>query len=74
MGGLNEDFLQIFDLNPIGMIISNLETTKFQYVNDAFLKSFGYSKKEIIGKTVIEFNLIEPEWFSNVPSVLIFRK
>jgi PAS domain S-box-containing protein len=57
----NDSFLQIFDLNPIGMIISNLETTKFQYVNEVFLTSFGYIKAEVIGKTSIDLNLIEPE-------------
>jgi PAS domain S-box-containing protein len=57
----DDSFLQIFDLNPIGMIISNLETTKFQYVNEVFLTSFGYTKAEVIGKTSIDLNLIEPE-------------
>jgi PAS domain S-box-containing protein len=57
----NDSFLQIFDLNPTGMIISNLETTKFQYVNEVFLTSFGYTKAEVISKTSIDLNLIEPE-------------
>lgn len=66
----NERFFKIFDSNPIGMIISNLETTKFQYVNEIFLTSFGYEKMEVIGKTAIEFNLIESEFNEKVLSLL----
>lgn len=63
-------FIKIFDSNPVGMIISNLETTRFQYVNEVFLTSFGYTKEEVIGKTALEINLIEPESNEKVLSLL----
>jgi PAS domain S-box-containing protein len=63
-------FLKIFDSNPIGMIITNLETTKFQYVNDNFLKIFGYTKNELIGKTAIDFKLIESDSNEKIASLL----
>ena len=67
---IEEGFFKIFDSNPIGMIISNLETSKFEYVNDFFLKNFGYTKAEIIGKTPLQFNLIEPESYEKVLALL----
>lgn len=67
----DESFLKIFDFNPIGMIISNLETTRFQYVNEIFLTSFDYTKAEVIGKTAIDLNLIEPESNEKVLSLLL---
>ena len=67
---IEEGFFKIFDSNPIGMIISNLETSKFEYVNDFFLKKFVYTKAEIIGKTPLQFNLIEPESYEKVLALL----
>jgi len=66
----DEGFLEIFDSNPVGMIISNLETTKFQYVNKIFQSSFDYKKSEVIGKTAIDLNLIGPETNEKVLSLL----
>ncbi|MFT7252178.1 MAG: PAS domain S-box-containing protein [Flavobacterium sp.] len=66
----DEGFLKIFDSNPVGMVISKLETTKFQYVNEVFLTTFGYKKEEVIGKTGLELNLIEPESNEKVISLL----
>jgi PAS domain S-box-containing protein len=60
MKDVNELFFQAFENNPTGMIISNVETGKFQYVNNAFVEFFGYSKEEIINKTSIELNIINP--------------
>jgi PAS domain S-box-containing protein len=70
MNKLDEGFLIIFDSNPVGMIISNLETKNFQYVNEVFLTSFGYTRSELVGKTAPEFNLIEPELNEKVLSLL----
>jgi PAS domain S-box-containing protein len=54
-------FYQIFDSNPIGIIISDFETTKIEYVNELFLQIFGYTKAEVIGKTVNQLNFIDNE-------------
>lgn len=67
----DESFLKIFDFNPVGMIISNLETTRFQYVNEVFLSSFAYTRAEVIGKTAIELGLIESESNEKVLSLLL---
>ena len=57
----DERFFKIFDNNPVGMVISNLETSKYQYVNEKFAEYFGYTKEEVIGKTAFELNLSDPE-------------
>jgi PAS domain S-box-containing protein len=66
----NEQFFKIFDSNLVGMIISSLETLRFQYVNEIFLRYFGYTKEEVTGKTALELNLIEPESNEKVLSLL----
>jgi PAS domain S-box-containing protein len=55
----NKLFLKIFKKNTVGMIFTDLETTKFLYVNKSFLKNTGYTKEEVIGKTSLDLNLIE---------------
>ena len=66
----NERFMQIFDANPIGMTITNFETGTFQYVNQSFIQIFGYSSKEVIGKTSMELNLVESEIRAKIGSRL----
>ncbi len=68
--GDNDLFLKISDFNPTGLIISNLETKKFHYVNENFLKIFGYTKNELIGKTAIDFKLIESDSNEKIVSLL----
>ncbi len=58
----NDWFFEIFNDNSIGMVITDLETTKYQLVNQAFLKFTGYSKEEVVGKTALDLNLIEPSF------------
>ena len=57
----SQRFFTIFDNNSVGMLMTNLETTRFEFVNETFLSYFSYAKDEVIGKTSIELNLIEPE-------------
>ena len=69
----NEDlFYQIFDSNPIGIIISALETNKIQYVNKLFLQIFGYTKAELIGKKVNQLNFIDNE--TNEKVILLLKQ
>ena len=52
-------FERLFRNNPALMALSTLPERKFFDVNDAFLTVLGYSRSEIIGKTVGELKLFE---------------
>ncbi len=68
----NERFLKIFENNSFGMVLVNLETNKFQYVNGFFLRKFGYTSEEVIGKTPTELKIIEPESYEKV--ITLFKQ
>jgi PAS domain S-box-containing protein len=57
----NERFFTIFDNNPVGMVITNLETQRFEFANETFLRTMGYTKEEILSKTSLDVNFISPE-------------
>ncbi len=52
-----QKFNQIFRMNSALMAVSKMPDRTFTDVNDAFLQTLGYSKKEIIGKSNRELNL-----------------
>jgi len=55
----SEWLFKVFENNTIGMIFTDMETSRLQYANNSFLKNSGYSKEELIGKTSLELNLID---------------
>ena len=50
-------FEQLFHNNLALMVLSTVPDQRFSDVNDAFLKTLGYSRGDIIGKTVAELGL-----------------
>ena len=57
-----EKFNKIFDNNPALMAITTIPEGIFTDVNNTFLVKTGYSKNEVIGKTVDELGLfVDPE-------------
>jgi PAS domain S-box-containing protein len=52
-----QKFNKIFQNNPAPMAISSLPDRKFSDVNEAFVKTFGYAKEHVLGKTVAELQL-----------------
>ncbi|MFN3755117.1 PAS domain S-box protein [Flavobacterium sp.] len=58
----NNLFSDLFENSPIGMTFIDIETSKFQYVNKSFLKCFGYTKSEIVGKISTELGIIDIEF------------
>ena len=53
-----EMFSKAFRLNPSGIALTSLKTGRFIDANDAFLRSTGYARAEIIGKTAADIRLI----------------
>ena len=55
-------FETLFQKNPVPVSISILPERRFSDANDAFLKTFGYSRDEVVGKTTEELGLLaDPE-------------
>lgn len=57
----NKRFFKVFDKNPVSMTLSNIQTSKIEYANEAFLETFGFALEEVIGKTSVELNIISAE-------------
>lgn len=60
-----EKFAKAFYSNPAGMAITNVDG-KIIEVNDAYANITGYKKDELLGKTVIDLNIISNEERENV--------
>jgi PAS domain S-box-containing protein len=52
-----EKFYKAFLSSPDMIIISSIKDGKYIEVNDSFVRNTGYSREELIGHTVDEFNL-----------------
>jgi PAS domain S-box-containing protein len=51
-----------FELSPTILAVSGLESGRFIEVNDAFVRTFGYAREDIVGRSIDELNLwVEPE-------------
>ncbi len=55
---LNERFLRIFNLSPVAMSISYLDTAQLFMVNESFEKLFLLKREEAIGKTFAELKVM----------------
>lgn len=58
-----EKFRIIFKHTPGFVILSNLDTRRIEDANNSFLDKFGLKKDYIIGKTLLELELIEKKQF-----------
>ena len=52
-------FLKIFDLSPVVMYMTLLDSGRFIHVNRAFEHLFGLERSVVIGKNAIELNIID---------------
>ncbi len=50
-------FERLFRNNPALMVLSNLSDRRFYDVNEAFLKTLGFQREEVLGKTASELGL-----------------
>ena len=63
---------QLFHLNPASIALINLPGKKFIDVNEASLRTFGFSRNEVIGKTSDELNIfVQPEKRQNADKKLM---
>ncbi|MFI5221484.1 MAG: PAS domain S-box protein [Bacteroidia bacterium] len=52
-------FLNIFNKNPVTMVLTDPFTGAFLDVNEKFLHDLGYSKEEVIGNTTLQLGLFK---------------
>ncbi len=66
----NNRFFTMFNLSPVGILISNAENGKIMYVNDTYEKLLLVQREQIVGKTNAELNIIPPEEESKIQNYL----
>ena len=54
---LEDRFRKVFEVSPNSISISTIDGGHFVDVNEHFLKSLGYSREEVIGKSAVELGL-----------------
>ena len=52
-----ERFSRFLQTNPVGVTITTIDEGRFLDVNDRYLELTGYSREEIVGRTVFDLNL-----------------
>jgi PAS domain S-box-containing protein len=52
-----ERFLKAFQMSPASISLQSWPDLKLREVNESFLRSSGYSRSEVIGKTLTELNI-----------------
>jgi PAS domain S-box-containing protein len=50
-------FRTVFELNPDVVVITKIDDGSFVDVNDAFSKATDYDRKEVIGRSILDFNI-----------------
>ncbi|MBN1160768.1 MAG: PAS domain S-box protein [Dehalococcoidales bacterium] len=66
-----DKFYKAFLSSPDMIIISSIKDSKYVDVNDSFVRNTGYSREELIGHTVDEFNLfVSPEEQAHMMRIL----
>lgn len=62
----------LFEKMPAAVALSNFEDGRIMEVNDTFVKIFGYSREEAIGKTTLELSLYDdPELRAKLLEIII---
>ncbi|MCP4021038.1 MAG: response regulator, partial [Desulfobacteraceae bacterium] len=52
-----EKFIKLFRTNPVTITITRIKDGLYLDVNDAFTKTFGWTREEVIGRTSLEIGL-----------------
>jgi len=70
LGFTDEKFATLFFYSPIAFAISELESGEILEVNDAFLKLFGFTRKEVVGNSRINLRIMTPEERESITGAL----
>lgn len=61
----------ITKMNPVPTFISEIDTGKFVYINDAFSSFIGLPSADVIGKTSWDLNLFEREYREQIAKTIL---
>ena len=61
-----ERFATAFRNNPAWLAIVHMETMKVMEVNNAWIKLFGYSREEAIGRTTVELGIYDEDAYRRI--------
>jgi len=65
-----EKFNALFQLSPFSTSLAEVESRRIVDVNENYLKTFGYTREELIGKTNLELNLVDENVRSKIMQVI----
>jgi PAS domain S-box-containing protein len=54
-----EKYSKAFNRSPVWVVLSSMKTGRYIEVNETFLRSMGYTREEVIGRTSLEINTWE---------------
>jgi PAS domain S-box-containing protein len=54
----NQRFTKIFNHSPVAMAITSIDKGEFMYANDLYYETTGYRREDLIGKKVVDINMI----------------
>jgi len=57
----DEAFMRLFQASPIPIALSSLEGGIFSHCNDAFVRTFGYPREEVVGRGSVELGMWSPD-------------
>ncbi len=57
----NKRFTEFFNSSPVAILISSVADEKLKYANNAFCRSMGYKREELIGRKISDLNFISSE-------------
>jgi len=57
----HERFFKFFKSSPVATNIVAISDGRFIHTNNAFLKLFSYTREQVIGKTSLDLNMVDPE-------------
>ena len=60
-----ERFESVFNTSPDGVFIANLEEAKIWEINEGFKKLTGFTREEMVGKTMFEIGIYEDPFVHN---------
>jgi PAS domain S-box-containing protein len=70
LAGSEASFLQLFQQSPLGITLTDPQTHRYVDMNQTFLDLCGYTREELIGRSVLDFDI----WVNPAERIAAVRK